>query len=146
MRSMLLICVMALGCGGGKKGGDTTPSGDSVVGMQETKYDSSGTGAGMIPPEKMDEVDRMFRRKDPVISRCLAIAVDNKEVPKSTHGKVGVEVVIGTAGKAESVKITRSDIQAQTVQDCVIGHVKEISFPELPRTYETSHTYVMETM
>ena len=142
---LLCVCVIAVGCGGGKKGGDTTPT--TGGGGDDTPHvvaDSSG--GTMIPPEKMDEVERMFRRKDPVISRCLAIAVDNKDVPKNTHGKIGLEVVIGTSGKAESVKIVRSDIQAQSVEDCVIGHVKEISFPELPKSYETSHTYVMETM
>ena len=146
MRTMLLVCVLALGCGGGKKSGDSTmPTGGG--GGDETEHVASNDNGGvMIPPEKMDEIERLLRRKDGVISRCLAVAIDNKEVPKNTRGRIGLEVIIDPSGHATSVKVTKSDIEAESVRNCVIGHVKEIAFPELPKQYETSHTYVMETI
>ena len=34
--------------------------------------------------------------------------------------------------------------QAPAVDDCVVKHVQEITFPNLPKSYETSYTYPME--
>ena len=98
----------------------------------------------MVPPEKMDEVTRTLDRKRQVMSRCLANAVDAKELPKNSSGKVTIELVIGTGGKADSVKVVRSTLESKTLTECVISHVKEIEFPELPRAYETSYTYGFE--
>ena len=137
----LLVAVLAAGCGGGKHA-DTTPSGDG---------DSEGGtvanhGGEMVPPEKMDEVKRSLDRKREVMSRCLANAVDNKELPKNSAGKVTLELVIGTSGKADSVKVVRATLESKTLNECVISHVKEIQFPDLPKPYETSYTYGFEAM
>jgi hypothetical protein len=137
----LLALVLAAGCGGGKHA-DTTPAGGEV-GEGGT---AGNQGAEMVPPEKMDEVTRSLDRKRQVVSRCLANAVDNKELPKNSAGKVTLELVIGTSGKAESVKVVRATLDSKTLNECVISHVKEIDFPELPKPYETSYTYGFEAM
>jgi hypothetical protein len=116
------------------------PGGPTVVDTGDPT-DRSGS---MIPPEKMDEVEQNFRRKADLMSHCLSTAMGNGDVKKGTRGKIALEVVISTAGEVSSAKILRSDIEAQSVQDCVLKHVKEIAFPQLPKQYETSHTYAME--
>jgi len=80
------------------------------------------------------------------VSRCLAFAVDNKELPKNSKGKVTLEIVISPAGKADSVKVVNSTLESKSLTDCVIGHVKEIEFPQIPQPYETSYTYAFEAV
>ena len=109
---------------------DTTP----------TPHDNSGD---MVPPEKMDEVRHNLDRKQMIVSHCLASAMEAGDVKKGTHGKVALEITI-SGGKATNVKVIHSDIEAKAVTDCVIKHVQDISFPEMPKQYETSYTYAME--
>jgi hypothetical protein len=98
----------------------------------------------MVPPEKMDEINRNLARKRQVMSRCLSLAIDNKELPRNSKGKVTVELVIAPNGKADDVKIVRASVESAMLNDCVIARIKEIQFPELPRPYVTSYTYGFE--
>jgi hypothetical protein len=137
----LIVVPLLGGCGG--KPADTTPSGgarDPATGGR-----APATGDAQVPPEKMDEISRDLDRKRPIMSRCLAIAVDNKELPKNSAGKITLEIVI-TGGKAESVKVVRSTLESRSLSDCVVHHIQEIQFPELPQPYETSYTYGFEAM
>jgi hypothetical protein len=135
IRAIALVMALAA-CGGGKPA-DTTPTGGAAQ--------ARSTGDELVPPEKMDEINRDLDRKRQTMAHCLATAVDNKELPRAARGELTVELVI-TGGRAESVKIVRSTLESQTLSDCVISHVKEIQFPELPRPYETSYTYGFEAM
>ena len=135
----LVAAALIAGCGG--KHADTTPSGGAAGGGGG----EVARGDEQVPPEKMDEINRSLERKRPIMSRCLAIAVDNKELPKNSAGKITLEIVIA-GGKAETVKVVRSTLDSKTLSDCVIHHVQEIGFPELPRPYETSFTYGFEAM
>jgi len=139
-RALLIAGVLA-GCGGGKHA-DTTPPGGGTAGGEQAERQ----GGEQVPPEKMDEINRSLERKRPVMSRCLGIAVDNKELPKNSSGKVTLEIVISPNGKAEDVKIVRATLESKTLNECLINRVKEISFPELPKPYETSYTYGFEAM
>ncbi|HEU4732145.1 MAG TPA: AgmX/PglI C-terminal domain-containing protein [Kofleriaceae bacterium] len=139
-RALLVACV-AVGCGG--KHADTTPAGGGTAGGEPAEH---ARGGEQVPPEKMDEINRDLDRKRPIVSRCLAIAVDNKELPKNSAGKITLEIVISPAGKAEDIKIVRSTLESKTLTSCVVHHVEEIQFPELPKRYETSYTYGFEAM
>ncbi|HMG24061.1 MAG TPA: AgmX/PglI C-terminal domain-containing protein, partial [Kofleriaceae bacterium] len=132
---------LAAGCGGAAPAGGGGGGGGGAA-----EAAAPPAGGDMVPPEKMDEVKRSLERKRPIMSRCLAIAVDNKELPKNARGKVTLEIVIAPSGRAESVKIVRATLESKLLDDCVIGHVREIQFPELPRSYETSFTYGFEAM
>jgi hypothetical protein len=138
--SLLAIASLALGCGGGKQA-DTTPASGGTE-----RAEAPAAGGEMVPPEKIDEIKRSLERKRPVMSRCLAMAVDNKELPRNAAGKVTVEIVIAPSGAAESVKIVRATLESKMLSDCVISRVKEIPFPQLPRSFETSFTYGFEAM
>lgn len=136
----LLATLLVAGCGG--KHADTTPAGGGASDGARTEHADSA----QVPPEKMDEINRDLERKRPIMSHCLAIAVDNKELPKSSAGKVTIELVIAPGGKADNVKVVRATLQSKTLNECVINHVKDIQFPDLPRPYETSYTYGFEAM
>jgi TonB family protein len=136
----LLIAGLVAGCGG--KHAESTTTGGGTTGGEPV----ANQGGEQVPPEKMDEINRNLERKRPVMSRCLGIAVDNKELPKNSRGKVTLEIVISPSGKADNVKVVRSSLESKTLNECLINHVKEISFPELPKPYETSYTYGFEAM
>jgi hypothetical protein len=143
MKKILLLAILAACHHKSASTDPNDPSGPSVVGMQD-KGDPSDHSGNMIPPEKMDEVQNDLKRKQMIISRCLADAVEAGNAKKNTHGKITLEFVVSMAGRAENVKIVKSEIAAQQVQDCTKKHVEEIEFPQLPKPYETSYTFSME--
>jgi hypothetical protein len=135
-----------LGCGGSPRA-DTTPAAGAGGGeAQAGPAGGAGASGEVVPPDKIDEINRQLSRKRAVMSRCLAIAVDNKELPRNSQGKVTVEIVIAPSGTAGSVHIVRASLQSKMLDDCIIGHIKEIAFPQLPRSFETSYTYAFEAM
>jgi hypothetical protein len=135
---------LALGCGGSPRA-DTTPASTPAAGDGEAQGGQAGAGE-VVPPDKIDEINRQLSRKRAVMSRCLSLAVDNKELPGNSRGKVTVEIVIAPSGTAETVHIVRASLKSKMLDDCVIGHIKEIAFPQLPRSFETSFTYAFEAM
>lgn len=136
----LLASLLVAGCGG--KHADTTPSGGTASQAEQ----AASQDGEMVPPEKMDEVNRLLERKRAIMSRCFATAVDNKELPKNSSGQITLELVIAPGGKADMVKIVRATLESKTLNECVIRHIKDTQFPELPKPYETSFTYGFEAM
>lgn len=141
MIGLVLAASLGLGCGG--KHADTTPAAAPAGGGQA---EASGGGDDMVPPEKIDEINRNLERKRPMMSRCLSLAVDNKELPRNAAGKVTVEIVISPSGTVDSAKVVRATLESKMLNDCVISRIKETPFPELPRSFETSYTYGFEAM
>ena len=139
IRQAVLIASLLAGCGG--KHADTTPPGGTTGGEHAADRSSD-----QVPPEKMDEINRDLERKHSIVSHCLAIAVDNKELPRNSSGKVTVELVISPGGKADNVKVVRATLESKTLNECVVNHVKDIQFPNLPKPYETSYTYGFEAI
>jgi hypothetical protein len=139
--------LFGLGCGGGQRADTTPPGGGGGGGEAQAGPAGQGGDAGdAVPPDKIDEINRQLGRKRAVMSRCLSSAVDNKELPKNARGKVTAEIVISPSGTADSVKIVRASLESKILDDCIIGHIKEIAFPQLPRPFETSYTYGFEAM
>ena len=139
--------LFGLGCGGGQRTDTTPPGGGGGGGEAQAGPAGQGGDAGdAVPPDKIDEINRQLSRKREVMSRCLSSAVDNKELPKNARGKVTVEIVISPSGAADTVKIVRASLESKMLDDCIIGHIKEIAFPQLPRSFETSYTYGFEAM
>jgi hypothetical protein len=136
------IAVSAAACGGHKppppQDEGTTPL------VHGNGGDQSDHGGNMIPPEQMDEINRDLARKQQIVSHCLASAIDSKEVPKNSHGKVTLEIVISQAGRADSVKVINATLESKSLNECVISHVKEIQFPTLSKSFETSYTFAFE--
>ena len=145
VKRILIAAVVLAGCGGGKKE-STTPVETSDGDQEEADRKQDAAEANMIPPEKMEEITRMLERKQRIMSRCLADAVDAKELPKNSRGKITLEIVISPSGSPDQVKVIKSSLESAKLTECVIGHVKTITFPELPRAYPTSYTYAFEAM
>jgi hypothetical protein len=94
----------------------------------------------------MDEINRLLDRKRPTVSRCLTMVVDNKELPKGARGKMTLGITISPAGSASDVKVISDSLESKPLQECVIGKVKEIQFPDLPKPYETTYAYAFEAI
>jgi hypothetical protein len=143
MKNAMLVVLVVAACGGTQKTSGDDTNGASVVGQPDTG-DPTDRSGNMIPPEKMDEVAQDLKRKQMIVSRCMSAAQEAGEIKKGTHGKVTFEIVIDTSGKPTSVKVARTDIQNESVIGCAKRHVEDITFPQLPKPYETSFTYAME--
>jgi hypothetical protein len=144
MKNALLLVAILAACGGKQKTDAEDPSGASVVGQQDTGDPTDRSGS-MIPPEKMEEVTQLLKRKAMIMPQCLVHAVEAGEVKGGKHGKVTLEIVVSPGGAADKVNVVKSDFrEAPSVDDCVVKHVKEIEFPKLPKAYETSFSYPME--
>ncbi len=142
VKTMVCAAALLVACGGGKKAATTTTDeAHSPAGPATDHVDD-----GMVPPEKMEEINRMLERKQRIMSRCLADAVDSKELPKNSRGRITLEIVIAPSGEPTTVKVINATIESETLSACVIGHVKSIRFPELPKAYPTSYTYGFEAM
>src|SRR4051794_24251338 len=97
IRHAWLVAVLLAGCGGKQA---------NPMQVEETAADNEPAAhprSAQVPPEKMDEINRDLERKRPIMSHCIALAVDNKELPKNSSGKVTVELVIAPGGKADNV-------------------------------------------
>lgn len=142
---MAAFLAAAAACGGGKPTGTTTPAensgGDGASGS--TGVDHSGD---MMPPEISDEIQRRFERKRAPVSRCLSAAIDAKELPRTSRGRVTLNVVIMPGGKAGEVTVAKTSLESPLLTECVIAKVKEIIFPEVPKPYPTSYSYAFEAM
>ncbi len=138
MRVLTIAAILAAACGHKPPPPTDTPD-------NTTQPPPPDPGASMVPPDKQEEITRDLERKRETVSRCLAIAVDNHELPRNSKGRVTLEIVI-TGGQANSVKVVKASLDSQTLDDCVIKKVKEISFPSLPSAYETSFTYEFEAI
>jgi hypothetical protein len=137
---LLLVVLAAAACGGKKK----DPESGATIDTQATTGDPTDRSGSMVAPETMDEINNLLGRKQMIVSRCLSTAVEAGEAPKGSRGKVTLEISISPAGKAERVEVIKSSIEAKSVQGCVKRHVEEITFPTLPKQYDTSYTYAME--
>lgn len=136
-----ILAMAVLGACGGHKPADNTTTTTTETEPHEEAHDQGGN---MIPPEKMDEVTHDLQRKEMIVSRCMATAMETGDVPRGTHGHVRFEIKIGTDGHATDVKVDTTDIKAPSVIECAKKHVMDTGFPELPHPYETSYSFAME--
>lgn len=137
----LSVAVALVACGGGKKHEDTSPgpAGDDIAKPE-------GNDGAVVPPDTMDEIQRSFDRRRTAVSRCLSMAVDAKELPKASHGKVTLAVTVEPGGKAGEVKVIRASLESKSLEECVIARVREIQFPSVPQPFPTTYTYGFEAM
>lgn len=147
----IVLAATLLACGGGKQE-STTPdeSGDSDIPPGEETAEESGGDVSPVDPnvvsnEQMAEVQRLLDRRRPAVSRCLAFAVDNQELPKNSRGKMVLQITVQPSGKADVQKL-KTNLESKSLDDCVLGKVREIVFPELPQRYETTYTYGFEAL
>ena len=144
MKATLFLVVLAAAACGGKNKNDANEGGGATIDTQATTGDPTDRSGSMVPPEKMDEVNQLLGRKQMIVSRCLSTAVESGEAPKGAKAKITLEISISPGGQVTKAEVIKASLDVKSVQECVKGHVREITFPTLPKQYETSYTYAME--
>jgi hypothetical protein len=141
--TLIAIAVAGLGACGGHKSQpvEATGGGGDETGGGMTQPCSDN---GMCPPETLDRIKELLDSKRITMSRCLSDAADAGKVGKNAKGKVTVEFVISTSGKPKDVKIGSSSVNSKVVEDCVVGKVEAMAFPEVPKDLDWSYTYGFE--
>jgi hypothetical protein len=139
-----ILAAALAACGGHKPAAETAEA--EPMERSSGPINDSDSATTMVPPEKMDEINNLLARKQQIVSRCLATAVDAGELPKNARGRITLEIVISPAGRADSIKVVKKTLESKSIEDCVIAHVRQIQFPDLPKPYPTSYTYAFEAM
>lgn len=145
MKKLALLVVLVAAACGGKNKGNVEDTSTPLIDPTATSGDTTDRSHEQVDPVKMEEVNSLLDRRRPVVSRCLSLAVEAGNAPKSARGKLTVSLTVGTDGKAQDVKVVKTSIESPEVQDCVKRKVAEIAFPQMNRPFETSYTYAMET-
>src|ERR1700749_1252377 len=115
MRHALLIAmVMLAGCAHKQSTTDDGEEHQAPVGKGDGPVYTDDKN--QIPPEKMDEVNRLLARREPSVSRCLAMVIDNKDLPRNSKGKMTVSLTIGTDGKVSDAKVDSSTLDSKPLQ------------------------------
>ena len=142
---LFLVVLAAAACGSKNKNNVDNSGGGGSIDPNATSGDTTDRSHEQVDPVEMDEVNQLLDRKRMIVSRCLSQAVEAGNAPKNARGKITLEIKIDSGGKATSVEVIKSSIESKEVQGCVKRKVEEITFPTLPKQYDTSYTYAMET-
>ena len=141
----LVVVTLVIGCGG-HTSQPVAPSGGDDSGGGGGGMSSNPCGDnGMCPPETLDRIKETLDSKRLTVSRCLSDAAMAGEAGKNAHGSVTVDFVITPAGKATDVKVGSSTVKSKAVEDCVVGKVEGMAFPEVPKNLDWSYTYAFES-
>jgi len=145
---LLGVVLAATACGGSSAGGgeDTVqpaPCPECTSGNEDQASDVDST---IIPEEKYEEIKKTFEAKTGIVSRCYVEGFEAGEVEKSEKGHVTVGLTIQPDGSTADVKVLQSSFKSQKVGDCMVRMVSGWKFPTLPKSLETSHTYVLDRL
>jgi hypothetical protein len=55
-------------------------------------------------------------------------------------------ITISPGGKATKVEVIKDSLDSKKLEECVIGKVQEIEFPQIPTTYQTTYAYAFEAI
>ena len=98
-----------------------------------------------------EEVDVPFKKLGRPVVRSMTVPRQPLQLAaKDPAGHVFAAVADGVGtprrlgGQVTTAEVIKASLDVKSVQECVKGHVREITFPTLPKQYETSYTYAME--
>jgi hypothetical protein len=80
------------------------------------------------------------------VSRCHVEGVAAGEVERTEKGHVTVGLTINRDGSASDVRVMETSFKSTKVGECVVRLVRGWTFTTLPKTLETSHTYVLDRL
>jgi hypothetical protein len=147
IRQWLLGVVLAAACGGSSGGGEDVvepaPCPECTTGEDDTPSDVDST---IIPEEKYEEIKKTFERKTGTVKRCYVEGFEAGEVEKSEKGHVTVGLTIQPDGSPSDVKVLETSFKSSKVGECLVRMVGGWKFPTLPKSLDTSHTYVLDRL
>jgi hypothetical protein len=144
----VVAAIAALGLGAGlvacghHKPAPVEPTGDDDSGGVS---EAPPADDGMCPPETLDRIREILDSKRLTMSRCLSEAIADGKASKEAKGEVVLDFKISTKGEPHDIKVTRSTIKSKEVDTCVVDHLAQMAFPEVPRDLNWSYTYAFES-
>jgi TonB family protein len=91
--------------------------------------ETSAVDPSAITPERQDAVERLFVRKAGELQACWTEEYERSHNRK-LEGDLTVQLMVDSAGKPGDVKILKSTLGNQDVENCVIKAISAWAFPE----------------
>ena len=125
------IVGLAVGCGSSAPPPARAPTGSDG---------GTAVDPGALTPEKLDEVNQVFRDKQSALNGCYR---DECERTKNNNlvASITVKVHIGKSGEVQSAEVTAQQGATEEFQQCLVNAIGKFSFPALPENLETSFAY-----
>ena len=143
-----ILLAAAAACGGSSGGGEDTvepaPCPECTTSNDSEK--PSEVDSTIIPEEKYEEIKKTFTAKIGIVKRCYVEGFEAGEVEKAEKGHVTVGLIIQPDGSPSDVKVMESSFKSDKVGECLVRMVSGWKFPTLPKSLETSHTYVLDRL
>jgi hypothetical protein len=132
-----VIGLVMAGCPDKNRGSTTPPPGAAEGEEGGGEEGEDETFAKPIPPEKVDDIQRVFRVGRIQVEKCFHDLVNRKQDPKLT-GEIILGVRIGLNPNPEKVWIFKMSPQLKDEQfmDCVLTEAKQWTFPTWGGTHE----------
>jgi len=123
--------VLVAACGGTKSKGTTGPVGQE-----------NPCGDQMCSPELIEEIQRSFRSRGSVVTKCYGDAsLSGKLTKPRAKGRVTVISHITKAGRATSARVSESTLAEPVVEDCIVAKVLTWELPKPDVEVDFSFTY-----
>ena len=143
MRFVPVVLVVLVGCGGGGKKEDTVAGGGEDEGGGEVDPDDDSSQ--MCPPEVIDGITKTAdRKRNGPATRCLTEAIDRGEAKKNLSGEATLEWTVMRDGSTSGVSVTRSSLDNQVVESCLVEMIEKTTFNPCPTDFTTSYTFAFE--
>lgn len=124
----------AFGCSG--PASETRPQPQPTAEPEE----QGGPDERAISPEQLEEVQRTVRIGQDAITACFEDEMQ-RQGDRTLTGKVTVNILVGTAGKAEKVDIVQSTFDSPEFQKCIDLTIRGWEFPALPSPTPFSYPF-----
>ena len=138
LAAAVALSLAACGGDGGREAEEPETGGGAAA------QEPADEGDVLIPEEKFVEIQALFDRKQPIVSRCFPRAVEAGELPEDAVGYVTVGLVITRSGQPTNVRVLETSLQSELLNECVTGRVSKWDFTTLPKDLEYSYTYQFE--
>lgn len=146
MASLLGIIALVAACGGSASHPDDVAKPGPCPECSDPDSDEDYGDDVLIPEEKYQEINHIFERKTSQVGRCHVEGVEAGQIQKSQKGGVTIGLTIMPDGSLMNVRIMETDFGSPALEQCVLDLIKGADFPELPKSLETSHTYVLDRL
>lgn len=108
--------------------------------------DDDGPEPVEVSADKIDEIQRYFERKNRFLNTCFTNAITAGEISKRGSARIAVTVVITTAGKVRSPKVTKMEPESDTLSSCIFEKMTRWKLPTLVKDFPYSHTFGFTTL
>ena len=84
-----------------------------------------------VTAEQNDAIDALFRRKAPQLQTCWTDEYERSH-NKKIEGDISLQMMISKTGQAREVKVVKSTIGVEAIDQCVVKEIGAWAFPEGP--------------